>query len=330
MFNKVSNAALLRSIRLLGLIIGAVFTALGVLSFTHVGVAQATPSGAIRSTAARAAALGVVRQFLAARREGNRDAAYACLSARSRHNISEQELSDGSPLPLDAARKIPASVFGLMALLNDWHHTLHFTFTLIGVDPTDLNVVLVRANPPSGAVGLHTATLRLLTVTDRAARARRLDALGSLERAAPGVMARVYEYARRDLSQSHLRQLSLAVTQYGQDHDEIMPDAVHWVDEIMPYVKSKAIFHDPSAPASETWSYAYNRALSHNSLASISDPASTVVLFESIKGGKNASDTGKSVPQPGRHMGGTDYAFADGHVEWYPDGSLLLYNIPGD
>jgi len=44
-----------------------------------------------------------------------------------------------------------------------------------------------------------------------------------------------------------------------------------------------------------------------------------VLLFESTDGKKNASDRGESLPRPGRHNGGTDYALADGYVKWVSD-----------
>ena len=95
----------------------------------------------------------------------------------------------------------------------------------------------------------------------------------------------------------------------------------------MPYVKDKSFFHDPSAPASQAYSYAYNRNLSHQGLAVVMYPSSLVVLFESTKGVKNASDIGESVPHPGRHEGGTDYAYADGSAKWVPDGKKQSYKL---
>lgn len=298
------------------------------------GVVSAEPPAGAPTPIAPAAvadtpAVAVVRQFLTARSAGHYSEAYALLSASSRQNVTAKEFAAGSPPPPSEARQMPAPMFVLIALLADTRNALNYTFTLVGPDPTDPNAALVRADPPAGTVDLPAFTLRLLTVSDPTARAPRVDILGSLERAAPKEFAEAREKAKRAASQSNLKQLSLGILQYMQDHDEHMPDADKWVDEIMPYVKSEAIFHDPSAPTGEKWSYAYNRTLSHKSVAQLDSPATTVMLFESSKGMKNASDTGQSVPRPGRHQGGTDYGFADGHIKWFTDGTTLSYKLSG-
>ena len=137
------------------------------------------------------------------------------------------------------------------------------------------------------------------------------------------------EKARRTASQSNLKQIGLALTLYLETHNQRMPDADRWTDEIMPYVRNQNLFHDPSAPASQKWSYAFNRSLSRVPLMRLQSPATTVMLFESRKGVKNASDNGQSVPRPGRHSGGTDYAFTDTHVRWFADGTKPSYLLSG-
>jgi len=52
------------------------------------------------------------------------------------------------------------------------------------------------------------------------------------------------------------------------------------------------------------------------------------MVFESMAGVQNASDAGASVPAPGRHSGGTDYVFADGHVKWFADGGARPSFLP--
>ena len=284
---------------------------------------------AATSPAADTPAVTVVKQFLADRAAGKYDAMYALLSADTRQTNSLQSFEQGDPTAAHDFRDWPAPAFGLLVLFLDTHNTLSYTFTVAGPDPADPSAVLVRATPPapSTPVVVSPITLRLLTVADPAVHAPRLDFLGAVQRAAPERFTKERDNARQVVSLSNLKQLALGIIQYTQDHDEKMPDAAIWVDEIMPYVKAEELFHDPSAPAGEKWSYAYNLALSHKSLAQFDAPAQTVMLFESTKGVKNASDTGQSVPVPGRHKGGTDYALADGHAKWFPDGTKLSFKL---
>lgn len=303
------------------------------------------PASAVADTPA----VAVVRQFLAARSVGLPDAAYALLSSGSQQAISAEDFAAG-PFPswaaeiTSAAGHLSTPTAGFLALLADPHQALGYTFAVIGPDPADPGVVLVRATPPAGAVKLptvsapetgarHAVTLRLLTVIDPKTHALRIDAVKSLEQAAaPGELDEEREQERKFVSLSHLEQLSLGIILYEKDHNSLLPDANHWADEIMPYVKDPDAFRDPSGPvgsAGEEWSYAYNRTLSRRPEAQLDYPAHTVMLFESSANTKNASDTGQSVPHPGRHLGGTDYVTADGHAQWFADGTVLSYRLDG-
>ena len=134
--------------------------------------------------------------------------------------------------------------------------------------------------------------------------------------------------ADQDVSEANLHQIGLGIFQYAAAHDQHFPDAAHWMDQIIPYLvpseitgavrrqRIASLFHDPAAPAGQTWSYAYNRTLSGLTNSKIDNPNQIVAVFESSHGVRNASDGGQSVPQPGRHSGGTDFLFADGHTKW--------------
>lgn len=270
----------------------------------------------------------VVQRFLTARASGDTGAAYNLLSFQSQQTLPAKQFADGNSLPQGTPAEMSSPLYALAVLFSDTHNAAHWTLSVLGADPANPHRVRVQATPPASLKGVSASTVRVVTV-DTPTGAARLDLLGSMELADPTVFAKARERAKRAISQSNLKQISLGVIQYMQDHDEIMPDAAKWVDEIMPYVKDKALFRDPSAPASQAYSYAYNRTLSHQTLAVIEAPASTVMLFESTKGVKNAADTGQSVPRPGRYLGGTDYAFADGHVKWFRDGTKLSYKLTG-
>ena len=287
---------------------------------------------ALLPAAARAAdtpAEAVVREFLADRASGKYADAYALLSSASQKGVTENGFAAGQPLPAELMQHQSDPLFPFAVLLNDTHNAQHYTFTVAGPDPADPNAVLVRAAPPQAAAGVPVLVLHLAVVTDPAAHAPRLDVMQSLRWTSPEMFAAAAQNAKRVLSQNNLKQIGLGIIQYEQDHDEIAPDAARWCDEILPYVGNKGVFRDPSAPASRPYNYAYNRALSHQSLAAMEMPAQTVMAFESTAGVKNASDTGQSVPRPGRYSGGSDYLFADGHVKWFKDGTKLSFELSG-
>jgi prepilin-type N-terminal cleavage/methylation domain-containing protein/prepilin-type processing-associated H-X9-DG protein len=67
------------------------------------------------------------------------------------------------------------------------------------------------------------------------------------------VFGRARENARRSSCQSNLKQIGLAITQYVQDYDEMMPGVVagnvSWHQKILPYTKSLQIYACPSVSA---------------------------------------------------------------------------------
>ncbi len=80
-------------------------------------------------------------------------------------------------------------------------------------------------------------------------------------------------------STSNLKQIGLALLQYTQDYDEVLPplkNAAVAKTAIYLYVKSDATFLEPPANVP----YQPNTSLSHRKLASFQDPASMVVYYE--------------------------------------------------
>ena len=72
-------------------------------------------------------------------------------------------------------------------------------------------------------------------------------------------------------SDSNLKQLGLAMIQYTQDYDEMMPpmkDAATAKKALYPYVKSDDVFLSPKTHQP----YLPNTSLSHRSLASFNEP----------------------------------------------------------
>jgi len=114
---------------------------------------------------------------------------------------------------------------------------------------------------------------------------------------------------------SNLKQLGLGILMYAQDHDETLPHADKWCDELMPYLKNEEILRCPQAPELEC-GYAFNVALSGLSLGMIEAPAETIILFDSDQGKRNGSAAVTAIPKVGRHNGGNNVGYVDGHCKW--------------
>jgi prepilin-type processing-associated H-X9-DG protein len=121
--------------------------------------------------------------------------------------------------------------------------------------------------------------------------------------------------ARQQQCLSSLKQIMLGMLMYAQDHDNVLPDAATWMDELMPYLKNDQLFYCPSAPHLKH-GYAMNAALSKRSTAEIAEPWTVAVIFDSDLGTRNASGGPDAVANPPRHNGGNNYAYVDGHVKW--------------
>ncbi|MEO7717475.1 MAG: hypothetical protein ABIY70_14845 [Capsulimonas sp.] len=204
----------------------------------------------------------------------------------------------------------------LFAFFYDTKNVAQMQFEVYGTELGKANLVRVHYQSPEM---LEQRTMIVVTARDPKNGALRLAPLASLKLADPMVARPMEEAGDRFASQSNLRSIGLAILQYVQDNDERYPNAKHWMDQIKPYLKSENVYHDPSAPASEKYSYAFNPSLSHRYLAELSNPSKTVAIFESRANKRNASDLGASRPKPGRHLHGTDYGFADGRVHWIAD-----------
>ena len=118
------------------------------------------------------------------------------------------------------------------------------------------------------------------------------------------VFAKAREKARQIACLSSEKQIGLAIMQYAQDNEELMPGYNHlyaselpptdpnydnqfpgWAGKVYPYIKSKAVFRCPDDPTTavapkSTVSYGFNKDAVKQPLARMTAPASTVLLFE--------------------------------------------------
>ena len=117
------------------------------------------------------------------------------------------------------------------------------------------------------------------------------------------VFAKSHEKARQSSCMSNLKQLALGTIQFANEHEDHLPGAITWQEDIMPYVKNKMLF---VCPDQKTISYAINPHVAGRKLDDIPDKETTVLLYEADEHGQ------PDFP----HNDGANYAFVDGHVKW--------------
>jgi prepilin-type processing-associated H-X9-DG protein len=121
------------------------------------------------------------------------------------------------------------------------------------------------------------------------------------------------ENGGRTLCQRNLKQLALGMQQYLQDYDELYPPARQWCDGLAPYLKNEEVFHCPAT--NHQHGYAMNWRMSVKNESMMNEAARDVLIYESLTQRRNHSGEGKGLAF--RHAGGTNMAFADGHVKWF-------------
>lgn len=141
--------------------------------------------------------------------------------------------------------------------------------------------------------------------------------------------AREREKAQQNACLSNTKELALAALMFAADHDDKLPDADRWMDQILPYTGNEAIFKCPAAPDLE-YGYAMNAALSGVGIGAITNRVELVLFFESNLGTRNAAGGPEAVCQPGRHMGANNYAFLDGHCKQHREIPNFTPEIGGE
>ena len=111
-----------------------------------------------------------------------------------------------------------------------------------------------------------------------------------------------------------VKQVELAVLLYSSDHKDVLPSARTWCDDITQYVGSPQTFHCPSGDDSQPSHYAFNAKLASLTDKKITNPATTVMIFETDQGW-NASGGPELMLKAPRHGRAWVVGFADGHVE---------------
>jgi prepilin-type processing-associated H-X9-DG protein len=129
----------------------------------------------------------------------------------------------------------------------------------------------------------------------------------------------------REWCQSKLQQLAWGLAQYVQDYDEKLPPAKQWIDGSVPYVKTGQIFNCPAVTKGRRWGYALNAKYSMQFHDRWKSSSQSVLLYETTILKRNAYGIGENAAF--RHMNGANYAFADGHVKWFPKGQTPSFKL---
>ena len=176
------------------------------------------------------------------------------------------------------------------------------------------------------------------------------------------VFARAREKARQTTCLSNLKQIGLAVLMYAQDYDErynlaytaTAAGTFHWPQLLEPYHRNTQLYECPSDP--DVWvrgaynlsyiaSYALFRpgtvpepgTVSIVRMAEITRPAELIAIAENADGqapdAEYAYGTHGAGVNPGstpwarltldRHMGNSNYVFADGHAKAMPPNEAM-------
>ncbi len=134
------------------------------------------------------------------------------------------------------------------------------------------------------------------------------------------VFAKAREKARQTSCCSNMKQLSMSLLMYSQDHNDKFPTGANWNQAIRPYMpKNNSILACPTTGCPDP-AYALSANVSGKKAASFKEPFQAVALFE-CEPGANRAGGPELLPIEPRHSGGENYAFVDGHVKWIRRGS---------
>ncbi len=125
---------------------------------------------------------------------------------------------------------------------------------------------------------------------------------------------------RKPTCPDHLRVLADAALKYAKDHEDTLPPAKTWSDDLKAYVNDDTVFQCVNE-AGLPGGYAMNSKVAGKALAGIENPDKTVLFFETTSADRNAADPLDSLVPEGRHNGGNYFAYVDGHVKWLKIGA---------
>ncbi len=132
----------------------------------------------------------------------------------------------------------------------------------------------------------------------------------------PPLYAKDHLKAQQVICLARLHDLARALRIYLSDYEGAYPPASSWCNAAKPYLGSATTFACPSVPELAC-GFAANSRLAVLGRPDLSAGPTVVTIFESDRGW-DAYGWQETLPIRPRHLGGDNYAFADGHVEWLP------------
>jgi prepilin-type processing-associated H-X9-DG protein len=155
-----------------------------------------------------------------------------------------------------------------------------------------------------------------------------------------------HESYRRAACAMNLKQIALALKQYSADNNDQFPAVginttrtsrarpFGWADAIYPYTKSVNLLQcraepteaNPDPTQSGYTDYWYNANCARQEEKNFTYVSQTVLLGDGAIGGGNArysvTSEVNTTEETSRHLGGNNFAFADGHVKWFKPGKV--------
>ncbi len=113
---------------------------------------------------------------------------------------------------------------------------------------------------------------------------------------------------------NNMKQLALGGLMYANENKNRLPSGAHWCDAIGKYVPNPRAFQCPAAQTTQRCDYAMNARLAGIETSKVTDPAQTVLFFETDGGWNLSGGPELTVSRP-RHRNAIGLVFADGHSE---------------
>ena len=119
------------------------------------------------------------------------------------------------------------------------------------------------------------------------------------------LLTRARKTARFSHCMDNMKELTFATLRYAEEHDDRLPDAATWAQDVEPYLRARHVLKCPADKTNQAISYAMVRRWGGVKLEDIPNRAETILIYE-VEQGTPAY----------RHDHVMSVGYADGHVTW--------------